>query len=129
MQRGSSKVGRLEDEQRRHETSGFVQGAPVEERDDVRRQESPGDGEPDMEPGRRPRTADPSGGERSPDEAADLADFARWMRPSWFPLAGDELTARVRGLGAPRWIVERLSTLDDAGVVSSPTDAWERTGR
>ncbi len=126
-QRGSSKVGPMEDEQRQHEEQPFLDGAPVEERSQFRRRETAGPGEPDTDPGRRPLTAEPGPDGQSIDDRNRRADFARWTQPSWFPLDAASLSERLRNQTAPRWIVERVDQLDPATVLASPGAAWDRT--
>lgn len=124
-QRGSSKSGRLEDEQRKGETQPFVDGAPVEARGQFHRQETAGPGEPDMSPGRRPLTAQPAGGQSSIDEANKRAEFAAPMWPTWFPLKAEVLKARLEAAHAPEWIVARVAGIDPGARVKSPGHAWD----
>lgn len=121
MDRNDKRSPRVAD-QLDHELQGFVQGAPVPNRDDNRLQEEIGR----LEPGLRPLTAEPVGGEPSIDEVIDRQDFARWLRPSDLPAPGHLLAASAMEEGAPAWVVEALESGGDR-IFDTIGEAYDAT--
>ena len=122
--RGSDKANPRLDDQRKHETEGLTDGAPVMERDDANLQEAPTPGEPSSG-ARRPETAEPAGGARSFDESAELADLARWFAPSAFPSTVERLRAEAWAVNAPDDIVAALDAADPEARIGSATELFE----
>lgn len=127
MDRGNH-ANRIEDDQRKHETEGLVDGAPVMERDDRHLQEAVStEGELVMG-AHRPLTAMPAGDEVSVDETNKLADFARWFRPSDFPTTAGSLAGSARAEFAPAWVVDAVDDLDEHLTFETVRELWEATG-
>ncbi|MDY7103084.1 MAG: hypothetical protein S0880_18030 [Actinomycetota bacterium] len=113
--RGSDRSNRREDEQRRRETEGLVTGAPVNERDDAHLHETPAEGEHPIAHAARPLADERAGTDRELPitEAQEVADIARWFRPSVFPVDAGGAVAEARSSGAPEWIVESIEVMAD----------------
>ncbi|HEX2574821.1 MAG TPA: DUF2795 domain-containing protein [Aquihabitans sp.] len=108
------------DAQREHELKGFIQGAPVPNRDDAKLQEEIGR----IEPGRRPEVDEPGpNGQPSIQETFVRSEFSRWFLPSAFPATAGVLVEQLRDEAAPDWVVEAVERLapdqrfDDIGHV------------
>jgi len=114
-----------EDDQRSQEEAGFVTGAPVDERDEAHRQQAPGDGEPDLEPGHRPETAERDASGSSIDERMLRSDFARWITPSELPATAAHLADQTETAGAPGWVVAALRALPADQELATIGDAWD----
>lgn len=123
----SNHANRLEDEQRKHEIEGLIDGAPVMERDERHLQEAVAV-EGEMVTGaHRPLTASPVGDHESVDATNKLADFARWFRPSDFPTGAGSLAESARSAFAPAWVVDAVDQLDPARNFDSVKDLWDST--
>ncbi len=117
MERGNAANPR-EDDQRKHETGGLVDGAPVNERRADHLQESVGlDSDPEPNPGRRPLTGEPAGDQPTPDQVARRRELSAALEPSWFPTGVAELRDRMET--APPVLWAALSRLDDGHQLGS----------
>jgi hypothetical protein len=121
----SNQAGWREDDQRKFETDGIVKGAPVDARSDYRRQEAPGDDEPDLSPGRRPETAEVDADGLSIDDRHDRAEFARWFQPSAFPATGWDLRDMAQDSSAPDGIRAMVDRLEPEARFETVSAAWE----
>lgn len=126
MDRGNH-ANRIEDDQRKHEIEGLVDGAPVMERDDRHLQEAVSTEGGLVMGAHRPLTAQRAGDGESVDETNKLADFARWFRPSDFPTTAGALTESARAEFAPAWVVDAVDHLHDDLTVDTVRELWEAT--
>jgi hypothetical protein len=104
----NDKSGTREDEQRKHEEAPLLHGSPVEGRTEAHLFQDT----QDLEPGRRPETAERVGSAPSIDEQNAKSDFARWFRPSQFPADVRSLMRTAREEAAPDEVLEGLGRLD-----------------
>jgi hypothetical protein len=92
MSETSDKHAARIDEQLQHETEPLLRGAPDEGRDEWRRQQAPGPGEPDV--ALPDRTLPGDAENRIPEDELDRrARLAAALAPARFPATGAELTA------------------------------------
>ena len=127
MDRGNH-ANRIEDDQRKHETEGLVDGAPVMERDDRHLQEAVSVEGGLVMGAHRPLTSEPVGDAPSVDATNKLADFARWFTPSHFPTNAGALADSARSEFAPAWVVTAVEELDPDRTFDTVGELWEATG-
>jgi hypothetical protein len=116
----NDKTSWREDEQRKQEDQPLVRGAPLEGRTEPYLSQDT----QDLEPGRRPLTAEPAGGAPSIDEVDQQSDFARWFRPSELPAAAPSLLRTAREEGAPECVIEALEPLDPTRCFATISEVW-----
>jgi len=126
MPEASDKHSPRLDEQLRHETEPLLGGAPDEGRDEWRRQQAPGPGEPDLA---LPDRALPGDENRLPEDELDRrARLAAALAPARFPATQAELTAVAEDehLGAD--LLDPLRALPVGDSFQTVNDVWVALG-
>lgn len=115
------------DEQLQHETSSLVGGSHDEGRDEARRQQAPGPGEPDV--GLVDRSL-PGDDEHRIDEAQldERARVAAALAPATFPATRDHLTSVAEAEHLAPELLDRLRTLDAGEVFETVQQVWTALG-
>jgi hypothetical protein len=109
------------DDQLVHETEGLTHGAPDEGRIEFRRQEAPGDGEPELTIHRDVPTAAEVPDDRDLDLRSRLATF---LPPQAFPAHGADLREHAREAFAPPEVLELVERLADDETFATVGDVW-----
>lgn len=115
------------DEQLEHETEHLVHGSPTEHRDEFRRQQAPGDGEPEVGTGDRPYRDEVPGNGVSEVEAEERSQLAAHLGRA-FPAQRDELVRVAEQNMASPALIERLRTLPADAQFENVEAVWEALG-
>jgi len=101
MERGSTKHGRVRDEQMAHETEGMVRGGAQRSRAEEWRETEPVE------------NSVPSPARRPPDpDIEDRAELARVLSRDFFPADKQALLARLADSDAPQGLADRVTRLE-----------------
>jgi hypothetical protein len=115
------------DEQLQHEARPLLGGSPDEGRDEWRRQQAPGAGEPDVALPDRPLPGD--AGNRLPEDQLDRrARLAAALAPARFPASAPELTAVAEAENLGVDLLDPLRTLPSDQSFETVQDVWAALG-
>jgi hypothetical protein len=126
MQESDKHAARI-DEQLEHETAHLTSGSPTENRDEFRRQQAPGDGEPETGMGDRPELDEAPGlglAEHDAEERSQLAIHLGRV----FPATRDRLLTAAEENMAPPDVLQRLRTLPAGESYETVEAVWEALG-
>ena len=127
MSEASDKHAPRIDEQLRHETQPLLGGAPDEGRDEWRRQQAPGPGEPDLAVPDRALPGDAD--DRLPEDELDRRSrLAAALAPARFPATTAELTAVAEDQNLGPDLLEPLRGLPAGEVFETVQDVWVSLG-
>jgi hypothetical protein len=127
MSEASDKHSPRLDEQLQHETEPLLRGAPDEGRDEWRRQQAPGPGEPDVALPDRALPGD--GDDRLPEDELDRrARLAAALAPARFPTTATELTAVAEGEHLGDDLLDPLRALPADASFATVQDVWVSLG-
>jgi hypothetical protein len=117
----NDKAGPREDDQRKHEESGLLRDAAVDNRTEAHLFQDT----QDLEPGRQPLTAGRAGNAPSIDEMNAKSDFARWFRPSELPTNVARLLQTAGDEGAPDEVLDALRRLEPERRFDTIGAVWD----
>ena len=126
MQESDKHAPRV-DEQLEHETHHLVTGSPTENRDEFRRQQAPGDDEPEIGAGDRPELDVAPGLGLSGTATEQRSQLATHLGRV-FPANRDRLLAAAEENMSPPPILQRLRTLPAGDTYENVEAVWEALG-
>jgi hypothetical protein len=128
MDRGSSKHGRILDEQMEREVRGIVQGGADGRSDESRDPEAPGEDQPNVgwEPNGPHGGGTPFG--MTPEEVEARSRLGRYIPRSRLPGTRDDLIAGATELLAPDDIIDTLKGLPAGEAFRTVSEVWEALG-
>ena len=126
MQESDKHAARI-DEQLEHETAHLVHGSPTENREEFRRQQAPGDGEPEIGAGERPELDQAPGLGLAEHDAEQRSQLATHLGRV-FPANRDRLVAAAEESMAPPDVLQRLRTLPAGQSFENVEAVWEALG-